>query len=340
MKAYVDDMIVKSRQGESHASQLEKVFAIFRKNNMRLNPDKCTFGVKSGKFLGYMITHRGIEANLEKVQAVIDMQPPSSVREVQRLNGRLTALGRFLSKQAKRSLPFCKALKGGKSFQWTPECEKDFQELKAYLKKIPLLTRSGSRRKIMPIPGISHQAVSVVLVRQLGQIDSLFQGTFEAREPLLARYLQKVKELAPTFECFELIQINRSLNHHADALSKLASAQDTSRRLIHMEVLQRPSVETSEEGVHCIDVVDDWRTLILKYLLNQELSAAPSEAKRMKTKAARFAVIGQELYKRGYSVPLIKCLGTREANQALEEVHEETAVSISVPERWLGKSYE
>ncbi|XP_052206772.1 uncharacterized protein LOC127811099 [Diospyros lotus] len=149
-----------------------------------------------------------------------------------------------------------------------------------------------------------------------------FQGTFEVREPLLARYLQKVKELAPRFERFELIQINRSLNHHADALSKLASARDTSGRLIHMEVLQRPSVETSEEGVHCVDIVDDWRTPILKYLLNQELPAAPSEARKLKTKKARFTVIGQELYKREYSVPLLKCLGTREADQALEEVHE------------------
>ncbi|XP_052208820.1 uncharacterized protein LOC127812465 [Diospyros lotus] len=115
-----------------------------------------------------------------------------------------------------------------------------------------------------------------------------FQGTFEVREPLLARYLQKVKELAPRFERFELIQINRSLNQHVDALSKVASAQDTSGRLIHME----------------------------------ELPAVPSEARKLKTKAARFIVIGQELYKRGYSVPLLKCLGTREADQALEEVHE------------------
>ena len=117
MEAYVDDMIVKSKQGESHAGQLEKVLAVFRRNNMRLNPDKCAFGVKSEKFMGYMITHRGIEANLEKVQAVIDMQSPSSIKEVQRLTGYLTALGKFLSKYADRSLPFFKALKGGKKFQ-------------------------------------------------------------------------------------------------------------------------------------------------------------------------------------------------------------------------------
>ena len=82
---------------------------------MYLNLDKCTFGVKSGKFLGYMITHKGIEANPEKVQAVIDMQSPSSTKEVQRLTSRLTALGKFLSKYAERSFPFFKALKGEKN---------------------------------------------------------------------------------------------------------------------------------------------------------------------------------------------------------------------------------
>ena len=82
MEAYVDDTIVKRKQGESHVKQLEKVYAVFRKNNMRLNSDKCAFGLRFGKFLEYMITHRGIEANPEKVQAVISMQFPSSIKEV------------------------------------------------------------------------------------------------------------------------------------------------------------------------------------------------------------------------------------------------------------------
>lgn len=73
MEAYVDDMIVKGKQGESHALQLEKVLAVFQENNMRLNPGKCAFGVKSEKFLGYMITHKAIETNPEKVRAIIDM---------------------------------------------------------------------------------------------------------------------------------------------------------------------------------------------------------------------------------------------------------------------------
>ena len=92
MEAYVDDMIVKSKQGVSHVNQLVKVFENLRKYSMKLNPNKCTFGVKSGKFLGYMITNRGIEANPEKLLAIQNFKPPSTVREVQRLTGRINAL--------------------------------------------------------------------------------------------------------------------------------------------------------------------------------------------------------------------------------------------------------
>jgi len=188
MKAYVDDMIVKRKQGESHARQLEKVFAVFRKNNMGLNPNKCAFGVKSGMFLGYLITHRGIEASLEKVQAVIDMQSPSSIKEVQRLMGRLTVLGRFLSKYAEHSLSFFKALKWGRNFQWTPECEKDFLELKEYLKEIPLLTRLEIGEKLCLYLGVSHQAVSAVLVRQVGQVDNPIYYVTKVLQEAESRY--------------------------------------------------------------------------------------------------------------------------------------------------------
>jgi len=86
---------------------------------MWLNPTKCAFGVQSRKFLGYMITQRGIEANPEKIQAILDMEPPTIIKEVQRLTGRMAALGRFLSKSAERELLFLQTLRAGKKFEWT-----------------------------------------------------------------------------------------------------------------------------------------------------------------------------------------------------------------------------
>ena len=107
---------------------------------MKLNPSKCAFGVSSGKFLGFMVSQRGIEANPDKIQAILDMEPSKNIKEVQSLTGRVAALNRFISKTTDKCLPFFKVLK--KAFEWTDECRKAFQDLKDYLIRAPLLSPS------------------------------------------------------------------------------------------------------------------------------------------------------------------------------------------------------
>ncbi|XP_031107639.1 uncharacterized protein LOC116012276 [Ipomoea triloba] len=166
MEAYVDDMIVKSRRGASHVKDLNEVFSIMRNFNLRLNPKKCTFAVSGGKFLGFMVTRNGIEPNPEKVKTILDMEPPRSIKEVQRLNGRLAALGRFLSKSAERSLPFFQILKKNKGFEWTPECQSAFDDLKKYLLSPPLLAKPEAGETLLLYLGISQGAISSVLVKE------------------------------------------------------------------------------------------------------------------------------------------------------------------------------
>jgi hypothetical protein len=113
---YVDDIVVSSKNKEDHLANLAETFANMRDARLRLNPEKCVFEVRQGKILGYLVSHRGIEANPTKIQAIINMTPPQSARDVQRLTGRLAALNRFISKAAKRSLPFLKTLRGAKDF--------------------------------------------------------------------------------------------------------------------------------------------------------------------------------------------------------------------------------
>ena len=108
---------------------------------MRLNPAKCTFAVEAGKFLGFMLTQRGIETNPDKCRAILDMKSLTYVKEVQQLNGRLAALYRFLAGSAIRSLPFYATLRKGKRFEWTMECEQAFQDFKRFLGQPPILTR-------------------------------------------------------------------------------------------------------------------------------------------------------------------------------------------------------
>ena len=87
---------------------------------MRLNPNKCAFGVSSGKFLGFMVSHRGIEANPGKILAILNMKPPQNIKEVQSLTRRVTTLNRFVSKATDKCLPFFKVLK--KAFEWADDC--------------------------------------------------------------------------------------------------------------------------------------------------------------------------------------------------------------------------
>ena len=91
---------------------------------MKLNQSKCAFGVTFGKFLGFMVSHRGIEANPNKIQVILNMEPPRNIKEVQSLIGRVAALNRFVFKAIDKSLPFFKVLK--KAFQWMDECQKAF----------------------------------------------------------------------------------------------------------------------------------------------------------------------------------------------------------------------
>ena len=77
---------------------MEETFASLSEVDLRLNPEKCVFGVPSGKHLGFLVSHRGIKAKPEKVKAVEDMNPPKTLREMKKLTGHVTALGRFISK--------------------------------------------------------------------------------------------------------------------------------------------------------------------------------------------------------------------------------------------------
>ena len=134
---------------------------------MKLNPEKCTFGVTSGKFLGFLITQRGIEVNPEKIEAINNMPSPKNLKEVQILAGRVVALSRFVSKLGDRCLPFFKVLRkvNCEEFQWTEQCEEAFLNLKAYLSNPPILSRPREGEELMLYLSTTQGAVSSVLVR-------------------------------------------------------------------------------------------------------------------------------------------------------------------------------
>ena len=130
---------------------------------MKLNPSKCAFGVSSGKFLGFIVSHRGIEANPDKIQAILDMEPPTNIKEVQSLTGRVAGLNRLISKATNKCLPFFKVLK--KAFEWTDKCQKAYQDLKAYLTTTPLLSPPIPGEELYLYLAMSLHAMSSALIR-------------------------------------------------------------------------------------------------------------------------------------------------------------------------------
>ena len=141
MEVYIDDMLVKSTTAELHIAHLAEAFQILKEYNMKFNPAKCAFGVSAGKFLGFIVNNRGIEANPDKIKAVLDMSSPSSITEVQRLTGRIATLSRFVSRASNKCQPFFQILK--KAFQWDARCEEAFVALKTYLSSPPPPHNSG-----------------------------------------------------------------------------------------------------------------------------------------------------------------------------------------------------
>nr|KYP74632.1 Retrovirus-related Pol polyprotein from transposon 17.6 [Cajanus cajan] len=166
IEIYVDDMVVKSNSLTDHIADLAEIFGELREHNMRLNPEKCTFGVKGGKFLGFMLSARGIEANRDKCQAVLDMRSPSNLKELQRLSGRLVALSRFLPRLADKISPMTKLLRKASAFSWDEACEEAFTALRTTLSTPPILTRPNPSNMLLVYLAVSDEAISSVLVQE------------------------------------------------------------------------------------------------------------------------------------------------------------------------------
>ena len=164
VQVYVDDMLVKSLCENDHLDDLQETFDTVRSYNMKLNLSKCVFGVTAGKFLGFMVSQKGIKVNLEKVRALVELGPPRMVKEMQSLNGKIVALNWFVSKATDKCLPLFRTLR--KSFEWTNDCQKAFEDLKKYLSSPPLLNPSKLGEELHLYIVVSQAAVSATLVRE------------------------------------------------------------------------------------------------------------------------------------------------------------------------------
>ena len=165
---------------------ISTTFDTLRQYKIKLNPSKCAFGVASGKFLGFMVLQRGIEANLDKIQAILSMEPPKNVKDIQSLTGRVAALNRFVSKAIDKCLPFFRVLR--KAFEWTNQCQQAFEDLKAYLASTLLLSPSKPGKELYLYQVVSSHAVSSTLIKEEGKIQKLVYYTNKALRGVEGRY--------------------------------------------------------------------------------------------------------------------------------------------------------
>uniref|UniRef100_A0A2N9F9R7 Uncharacterized protein n=1 Tax=Fagus sylvatica TaxID=28930 RepID=A0A2N9F9R7_FAGSY len=419
VEVYVDDMLVKSKEEDGHLDDLRETFQTLRKYQMKLNPSKCAFGVYSGKFLGFMVSQRGIEANPDKIKAILEMQPPKNTKEVQRLTGRIAALNRFMSRSTDKCLPFFKTLK--KAFEWTDECQQAFEELKKYLTEPPLLSPSKQGEELYLYLAVSPTAVSSALIREeerrqlpvyytsralrgarrkispygkvsvrpsdsrketppwsieLSEFDIDYRPRTAIKAQALADFIAEFtsKDDEPTEDVEQTskwtVNIDGSStkdsggvgvvlrspegdiikqairlqypttnneaeyealldgtqngqdtgSHRARQADQLAKSASSSTADDKIKTVQQSSLQTTE--VNPIHAEISWMTPIISYLREGTLPDNRHEARRLKVRASRFLMLQGTLYKRGFSLPYLRCLAPDEANYVMREIHE------------------
>jgi ribonuclease HI len=211
VEVYIDDMVVKSVYAEDHLGDLRVVFNTLRRHHLKLNASKCAFGVGSGKFLGFMVTQRGIEANPDQISAILELRPPRTVREVQKLTGMAAALNRFISRAAEKCRPFFDLIKKGKNFHWGEQSDQAFERLKEYLAAAPLLSTPVNGESLYVYLAVSEHAVSAAIVREDYNVQKPVYYTSKTLDGAESRYLP-LEKLA-----FALVCSAKKLPHYFQA---------------------------------------------------------------------------------------------------------------------------
>ena len=219
VKVYIDDMVVKSKLVSKHIMDLISIFEILREHKLRLNASKCSFGLGSGKFLGYMVTHRGIEVNPDQIKAINNLQPPRNPKEVQKLTRMMAALNRFISRSADRCKPFFLLLHKWKEFEWSEECVVAFQQLKQYLSRPPIMSSPVMDEVLFAYIAVAFYAISFVLIRVDSGIQRPLYYVSKSLNEIEVRYLPLEKAI------LAVVHATRKLPHYFQAHTAVVLTQ-------------------------------------------------------------------------------------------------------------------
>jgi hypothetical protein len=176
-----------------------------------LNLLKCTFGVPSGKLLGFLVSGRGIEANPEKIKAIKNMKSPTRLKEVQKLTGCMAALSRFVARMGERGQPFFALLKKQDKFVWRQEAEEAFIALKRYLSNPPILIAPQPNEELFLYIAATPYSVNTVMVVEREKVQRPVYYVSESLHNAKTRYPQ-IQTLL-----YAVIMTSRKLRHYFQA---------------------------------------------------------------------------------------------------------------------------
>ncbi|GAU45610.1 hypothetical protein TSUD_301880 [Trifolium subterraneum] len=292
-------------------------------------------------------TERGIEANLDKCRAFFDYPTPKSKKSIQTLNDMLTSMARFVAKSAQHALPLFKLLRKETTFEWTEECEGALQHLKRALSEPPVLTRPVEGEKLYLYLAVASEAISAVLIRETEQGQKSVYFVSRALQGPELRYLQ-IEKIA-----LAVIMAARKLRYYFLAHSvvirtdqpvkQLLARPDMVERMLKwslelaefdisfesrkalkaQETLTKPSIEKAIEVMHVCAIDDQsWMAPVYNFLKSNTLPADAKEATKIRKRACSYVLLDDKLYRRGFSIPLLKCVEETRIEFILQEMHE------------------
>jgi hypothetical protein len=260
VEAYVDDVVIKTENLEIFIEDLQLVFNSLRRYRWKLNPKKCVFGVPAGKLLGFIVSHRGIEANPEKIEAIMRMEAPRSQKKVQRLSGCMAALSRFISRLGEKGLPFYKLLKKVDKFQWTSEAQEALDALKKFLTTPPILkpphraTPSQPAEDLLLYISCTTHVVSTALV-----VERVEEGhAYPVQHPVyfISEVLGPSKKKYPQVQklLYAVLLTARKLRHYFDDHKVIVVTGFPTGDILHnKEAIERIAKWACELGAHDIE---------------------------------------------------------------------------------------
>ncbi|KAK1601573.1 hypothetical protein QYE76_007833, partial [Lolium multiflorum] len=275
VQVYIDDVVITTKEGSTSIDDLRETFDNLDKFCLKLNPTKCSFGVPAGELLGFLVSARGIEANPEKIQAIVTMRKPIKLKEIQQLTGRVAALSRFVARLGERALPFYALIKQGEKFEWNEEADRAFEDLKRTISTPPILVAPKEKEPLLLYIAATPQA--------------------QHEADVLANIGSQCLAIPPGVFWEEISERSTKARKQPKKKEKVEKGSGASTAL-------EAGAPGDEDESHEVMVVQvPWMQAYIAYILRQQIPDNPVEARRVIRRSKAFSVFKGELYKNSIS---------------------------------------